>query len=204
MQRFLFIIILVSSIGIYSQKQPSSPKEPSVPVLGTESLDSRGEPEQANKDSEPKKRDIRVTLCDGRKVSGKWNEKETEIHFTHIRDGIRYKKSIKTTEIQTVRLISWNAEPNKQEKEGMSYKMVPSKVWIQLKSGEKFDKDKGLEGTEYSIVTVENKNGSATLYTLWMDLLYKDGSWYSKLEKLDPKLERTDCHPDVIREIQFE
>ena len=204
MYRFFYLFIFILSISLQSQKLPTSPKEPTQPVLGTDNLDSRGEPDDSNKGKETKKRQITVNLCDGRKVSGNWAEKNTDIEFTHVREGIRYKKSLKTSEIQSVRLISWKADPNKQEKEGMSYKMLPSKVRIQIKSGEHFEKDKGLEGTEYSIITVENKNGSATLYTLWMDLLYKDESWYSKLDKFDIKLERTDCHPDVIREIQFD
>jgi hypothetical protein len=81
--------------------------------------------------------------------------------------------------------------------------MLPSTVRIETRSGESYEKDMGLDGTEYNILKVENDNGITTIYSLWMDLLAKDGTWFTKLEKISPDKERKDCFKEVMVELKF-
>jgi hypothetical protein len=206
----LLIVFSFFSCAILAQKNPKSPNLPKEPQV--DDLDQRGEADNSkgSQDSKNTKNNsqenelkIRVTLCDGRQVVGKWLEKNKEITFHHIRDGIRYQKTIQTNSIDKVRIQSWKAELHKKENDGTAFKMLPNSVLIQLKNGESFQKDSGLQGTDYSVLKITNENGSATVYSMWIDLLYKDGNWYSKLKKITPEDDRTDCHKDVIRELQY-
>lgn len=200
---FLFSIYFAFGFGLSGQKLPSQPTQPKSPDLD---LDSRGEKKSekdTGTDANSKKRDIMIILCDGRKIQGKWEEKKTELTFFHLKDGIRYKKVIESKNLGSVKILSWTPGFNKQEKDGASYKYTPSKVELKTKKDEVFEKDQGLDGTDFLVLNLENQNGIATIYGLWMDLLFKDGSWYSKLPKLEPEKERTECHKDVWREIVF-
>ncbi|MCC5813853.1 MAG: hypothetical protein JJT78_03790 [Leptospira sp.] len=210
---FIIVLLIVFSFfscAIFAQKNPKDPSLPKEPQV--DGLDQRGETDrtkgsqdskESKNNSNEKEQKLRVTLCDGRQIVGSWLEKNKEITFHHIRDGIRYQKTIQTNTIDKVRIQTWKAEIHKKENDGTAFKMLPNSVLIQLKSGESFQKDSGLQGTEYSVLKIKNENGSATVYSMWIDLLYKDGNWYSKLKKITPEEDRTDCHKDVIREIQF-
>lgn len=201
MYRIISIFFLIGfPFFLYSQQSPKLPVEPTSPQVDGAERDSRGEKKS---ESTLVLKEVIVSFCDGRKLKGKWEGKEKEIQFHHIREGIRYKKNILTKDLSSIKIQTWKAILHKQEKNGVAYKMVPSLVSIKLKSGDVFDKDMGLDGTEYSVMKVENENGMATVYSMWMDLLYKDGAWFSKLDKISPDKERSDCHKDVIREIQF-
>lgn len=208
---FLFVVFGFFSCTVFAQKKPQEPTLPREPKVSD--FDPRGEKNgsRESQDSQKNKKTSRDTevkiqaiLCDGRKVTGTWLEKNKEITFHHIRDGIRYQKTIPTATIERVRIQSWKAELQKKEKEGTAFKMLPHSVMIQLKNGDTFQKDRGLEGTDYSILKITNENGSATVYSMWIDLLYKYGSWYSKLKPVKPSESRTDCHKDVLREIVFQ
>lgn len=210
------VVFSFFSMGIEAQKLPKLPTTPKEPEVKTQELDPRGEKkndkmetgsQESTSNPDPKdrtkKREIQIELCDGRKLQGSWEEKEKEIQFHHTKEGIRYRKSLATQDLATIRILSWTATQPKQDKEGVAYRMIPSQVLLKTRSGETYEKDMGLEGTEYSILKVENAHGTATVYSIWMDLLYKDGQWYSKLERIPPDRTRTDCHRDVVREIRF-
>lgn len=210
---YLLILFVFFHAHLYSQKSPKLPTDPKMPEIPKEERDSRGDKKSSSdtennleKESTASKgnnRELLVILCDGRKVKGKWEQKENEINITHIKDGIKYQKKIQASNMLSLKVLSWKANLFKEEKEGTSYKMIPSQVRIETRTGEIFDKDMGLDGTEYSILKLENENGYATIYSLWMDFLSKDGSWYTKLEKISPDKERKDCFKDVLLEVKF-
>lgn len=210
-----FLLVAISAFPVFSQKLPKNPLNPSDPRSPSleEERDSRGDKKQNNQNSSKKEnaeessaqlsKTIQATLCDGRKVTGKWEGKISQIQFHHIREGIRYQKSISLSEISQLKILSWRAEIHKKESTGVAYKMLPDMVQLETKSGESFQKDSGLEGTEFSVLRLENPNGVATLYSMWIDLLYKDGNWYTKLKPIKADEPRTDCFKDVIREISL-
>ena len=207
---FFFIIL---NINISAQKSPKLPNEPKLPEMPKEERDSRGDKksnsengknsDQDSTDINSANRELLVTLCDGRKVKGKWEQKEKEINLTHIKEGIKYQKKIQASNMLSVKILTWKAVIFKEEKDGTAYKMIPSQVRLETRTGETYDKDMGLDGTEYSILKLENENGHATIYSLWMDFLSKDGSWYTKLDKITADKERKDCFKDVMVEMKF-
>ena len=202
MKQTILFFLLSITIALQAQKLPKMPTEPKVPEVSNEERDNRGDKKTEEAKSK-QTRDVLVILCDGRKVKGKWEEKEAELNITHIKDGIKYQKKIMSANMLSVKVLSWKAILFKEEKDGTSYKMVPSNVRIETRSGESYEKDMGLDGTEYSILKVENDNGITTIYSLWMDFLAKDGTWFTKLEKISPDKERKDCFKEVMVELKF-
>jgi small nuclear ribonucleoprotein (snRNP)-like protein len=202
MKQTILFFLLSISIALNAQKLPKLPTEPKVPEVSNEERDNRGDKKSEEAKSK-QSRDVLVILCDGRKVKGKWEEKDSELNITHIKDGIKYQKKIMSANMLSVKVLSWKAILFKEEKDGTSYKMVPSNVRIETRSGESYEKDMGLDGTEYSILKVENDNGITTIYSLWMDFLAKDGTWFTKLEKISPDKERKDCFKEVLVELKF-
>ena len=163
-----------------------TPKDPIPPVV--ESVDKK----------DPS---ISVKLCDGRFVEGNIDYEKEEIFFHHIKEGIKYEKKLKVTDIKQIKIQSWELRKGKKIKDGTAYQVYPQKIQITTTAGENFSV-KGLQDTEFLNLNVANQNGIAKLYTYWLDLLYDNGSWYSKLSSVSGQ-EREDCHSDVIRVIQF-
>ncbi len=205
------LVLLLPSvfISLDSQKLPKNPTPPKEPVLTSEDdeRNARGDKDKLNEKSEKSQskvsKKIQATLCDGRQVTGNWEGKAETIRFSHRKEGILYQKTLELNEIARLKILSWKAEFQKNESNGSTYKMLPAIVSIDTRSGEIFEKESGMDGTEFAILKVENSNGVATLYSMWIDLLYKDGTWYSGLRPVSPGDLRTDCHKDVIREIRI-
>lgn len=219
---FLLLFLLALSINkkvLVAQVEPKPPKLPTEPIINPE-RDARGDkPSKSsilesfdtkenlvNKDSQPKEKYfLKLTLCDGRQVSGFWDltDIKKEITFRHVKDGIVYTKTLPLSAIGKVIIQTWNSELQKREKDGDAYKMKPQKVSIQTKSGELFIKEDGLEGTQFSVITIENNYGKASLYSLWIDMYYKSGKWFSNLKPIDPKETREDCYKDVWKTLEL-
>jgi hypothetical protein len=176
------------------------PKDPVVPTVELVEKPSTHKKE-SKKEKNLKTAAVTVKLCDGRQVSGNIEYEKEDILFQHIKDGIKYDKKIRVTEIKQIKILSWELKKGKKVKDGITYKTSPLKVQITNNDAENFQM-KGLQDTEFLNLNVSNENGIAKLYTFWLDLQYDSGAWFSKLGSVSGT-EREDCHADVIRVIQF-
>lgn len=176
------------------------PKEPALPVV--ELADKvNASKKETKKDKNVKTASVTVKLCDSRQVTGNIEYEKEEIFFQHTKDGIKYDKKLRITEIKQIRVMSWEFKKGKKVKDGTTYQVMPSKVQISTESSENFIV-KGLQDTEFLNLNISNQNGNAKLYTFWLDLQYENGSWFSKLPSISAN-EREDCFADVIRTLQF-
>ncbi|MCE9499337.1 MAG: hypothetical protein K8R21_02365, partial [Leptospira sp.] len=193
---FIFYLFALLPLSLLSIDSPKNPKLPDEPVLNSpaDSRDSRGEKEK-------KAMSLSLRLCDGREVRGEWSFGKEELSFSHFKEGIAYSKKLKLSEIASLRILSWEMKKIRKQKDGVSYELLPKRVTLTVKTGERFLRD-SLANTEFLNVIIVNENGSAKFYSYWMDLMYENGKWFSSLSAIK-SLEREDCHPDVIREIVF-
>ena len=187
-------------LGMNSILPVEPPKEPTVPSV--ELADKVDTPKKdSKKDKNTKSASVTVKLCDGRQVVGNIEYEKDEIFFQHLKDGIKYDKKMRITEIKQLKVLSWELKKGKKVKDGTTFQVSPSKVQITNNSAENFIL-KGLQDTEFLNLNVSNQNGIAKLYTFWLDLQYENGTWFSKLPTVNG-IEREDCYADVIRIIQF-
>lgn len=194
----LVTFILFQTSSIYSTEPPKEPIPPTVELMDKPSESSS---KDHKKEKNLKTAAVTVKLCDGRQVNGTIEYEKEIIFFQHIKDGIKYDKQMRITEIKQIKILSWELKKGKKVKDGYTYQTSPLKVQITGANAENFQ-IKGLQDTEFLNLKVSNQNGIAKLYTYWMDLQYTNGSWYSKLSTISGT-ERDDCHSDVIRVIQF-
>lgn len=195
---FLFLFFW-ATVCIFAVEPPTDPTEPSV-ELADKSIESSRK-KDSKKDKNLKTAFITAKLCDGRQVTGNIEYEKEEIFFQHTKDGIKYDKKLRITEIRQIKILSWELKKGKKTKEGTTYQTSPSKVQIQNTNAETF-LVKGLQDTEFLNLSISNQNGIAKLYTFWVDLQYENGNWFSKLSPVSNQ-EREDCYVDVIRTIQF-
>ncbi len=199
-QNRLFLILLITfSFPLWAD--PKLPKEPLSPGFPgeekKEDRDARGDTKRSVVQT--------LTLCDGRTVRGETEGLGTGISFQHLRDGIEYKKTLKWEEVESVRIDSWELKQKKEEKKGISYEALPKKVRIRTRSGETFYKETGLSDLKLLNLVIQNQNGTANLFTYWIDLKFENGAWYSGLPALKKEgLVREDCLKDVVRMIEWE
>lgn len=199
--RFRVFLLLFFAANILFA-QPKAPQEPTSPKIpGEQRLEERnvrGEVTEANV--------IRtITLCDGRTLRGQTKEQNDGFSFLHTKDGIEYKKQLKWSEVQMIKIDSWELKQKKEEKKGITYEALPKKIRIRTKQGEFFYKESGLADLKLLSLSIENQNGVATVYSYWVDLLYPNQTWYSGLPNpKGDKLVREDCYKDVVRMIEWE
>lgn len=143
----------------------------------------------------------RLVLGDGRTLSGKIRLRAPE-RFTirHTRQGVQYNKPVQMRDIRAIEMIKWSGKELRQNRSGSVYEFDVSEFKITFAdntsvvvSGELF--------TFFKSFSFENSNGRVTLYTYWMDLLQKDGQWYTGLD--GPASRRTACHKDAVKKISF-
>lgn len=195
---FLFLFFL-SVVCVFAVEPPNDPIEPSL-ELADKSIESSRK-KDSKKEKNLKTASITAKLCDGRQITGNIEYEKEEIFFQHSKDGIKYDKKLRITEIKQIRILSWELKKGKKTKEGTTYQTSPSKVQITNVNAETY-LVKGLHDTEFLNLSISNQNGIAKLYTYWVDLQYENGNWYSKLSPISGQ-EREDCYIDVIRMIQF-
>lgn len=191
------VVIFMMAFPLLAVEPPKEPTLPSVELaekVETPKKDSK-------KDKNIKTASVTVKLCDGRQVTGNIEYEKEEIFFQHLKDGIKYDKKMRITEIKQIKVLSWELKKGKKVKDGTTYQALPTKVQITSASAENFIV-KGLPETEFQNLNISNQNGIAKLYTFWFDLQYENGYWFSKLSSISGT-EREDCHADVIRTIQF-
>lgn len=177
---------------------PIPPKEPVLPNSMTDTRDARGD-----KNPNPKIK-IKITLCDGKEIQGNFINPREKLQFTHTKDGIEYKKFLDWQELNSITIETWSMKPKKEEKEGKAFEFLPARVQIESKSGETFLKSDGIQDLGLLTIPIENQYGSTRIYGYWLDLRYKEGTWYSKLPKLAENQEsRRECFAEVFRKINF-
>lgn len=186
------LILIFQSAAIIPIDLPKEPNSPNVPdVTDKTDKDARGEKKKNSKE-------IKIRLCDNREVKGLWESDKEEISFSHNKEGIIYSKKIKFSEVSAIKIVTWEGKFIKRKSDGKLFKMLPKKVEI-ISGTTRFMKEGLLEFAEFSI---QNENGSAKLYTYWMDSLSDTGKWYSNLPAFSGA-ERKECHADVVREVFF-
>lgn len=199
----VFLTLLFLSIPVILDSEPKAPKEPTLPsVSGEEKKEDR----DARGETREKRNSVQtLTLCDGRTVRGESEGMGDGFHFVHWKDGIEYKKKLKWDEVESIKIDSWELKQKKEEKKGISFEALPKRVRIRTRNGEVFYKDSGLADIKLLNLTVKNNNGTATVFSYWIDLKYPNGSWYSGLPQLKgDSLVREDCFKDVVRVIEWE
>jgi hypothetical protein len=191
------LILPVIVANLYAIDTPTEPAPPSMPFE-----DSKGtKKKEAKKDVKPKKANVQVKLCDGREVSGSIEYTKEEIALSHSKDGIKYEKKIEISELRQITINSWEAVKQKKIKEGTTFNLNPSDVTITLKDGESFV-IQGLKQTEFLTLSLKNRNGTAYLFSYWMDLQFENGKWHSKIPISKSGI-REECHPDIWRTLKF-
>ncbi|EMY70825.1 hypothetical protein [Leptospira vanthielii] len=201
----LRLFLWVGTLGFFSPVlgEPRLPKEPNLPSLpmeeSKEPRNARGE-----KDStEP--RVINLTLCDGRTVRGESSSGSQSMSFEHSKDGILYKKKLTVSELDSVRIDSWELKQKREEKKGITYEVVPKKIRIRTRNGEVFYKETGVSDLKLLNIEIKNNNGETTLFSYWVDLKYPDGKWYSGLPMIkQDQGTREDCLKDVVKMVEWE
>lgn len=201
---FLFVFTFSFFLGFGSLGgQPRLPKDPSLPNVP---MEDKKEERNARGDSEKKETSvINLTLCDGRTIRGESANKSEAINFEHTKDGILYKKKLSYSELDSIKIDSWELKQKREDKKGISYDLLPKKIRIRTKSGEVFYKDTGLSDLKLLNFEIKNSNGTANLFSYWIDLKYPNGTWFSGLPSLkNDSGFREDCLKDVVRMIEWE
>lgn len=200
--RLFLLSILLFPIYILSS-EPRAPKDPTLPTSPSE---GKKDDRDARGDLREKKTSVQtLTLCDGRTIRGEADGMGEGFQFSHLKDGIEYKKKLKWEEVESVKIDSWELKQKKEEKKGISFEARPKRVRIRTKNGEIFYKDTGLADINLLNLSVKNNNGTATLFSYWIDLKFPTGSWYSGLPPIKGEsLIREECYKDVVRMIEWE
>lgn len=200
--RLTIIIVFLFIIGspLFAIDVPVEPKSPTV-TNPDSSSSSGGNGKKSNKQEKKFSIQTEVKLCDGRVVSGRLDLEKEDLRFVHKKDGIDYDKKLKVSEIRQIKILSWDMKRQKKTKDGTVFQMNPSRVTIISNGNESFSM-KGLNETEFLSIRLHNENGTARLFSFWVDLQFDNGKWYSNLSVMSGN-EREDCHPDVIRSFLF-
>lgn len=193
------IVCIVTLFPFLTLSSLDSPKEPTPPIPPALSTDGERDTRGEKKESEGI--ELSVLLCDGSSVNGKWKNPFSMLVFQHEKDGIQYRKNLQASDIAFVRILTWKKVFSKEKKEGKAYKLEPYAILIETKTGISFRK-RGLDSENLRQIQLENEMGETTLYAYWMDLQFANGKWFSGMPNSDQE-ETSQCHPKVIREVQF-
>ncbi|ABJ74951.1 hypothetical protein [Leptospira borgpetersenii] len=199
---FTFFLLFLN-VSIPSQKTPKEPTLPVEPTVNSDSRNQRGESiKQAGTGVDEKgEKKVKVIFCDGRDVEGFWKNPPFEFKFQHKKNNITYSKSLKIDDISKIKITGWKLKSSNKRKEGIPYRAEPYQIQIISLSGEIFFKEPSPKG-EIQQISFSNQFGDTTLFLYWNDLKYENGQWFSGLKPFLGEF-REDCHPDVVREIQF-
>ncbi|TGL60855.1 hypothetical protein [Leptospira sarikeiensis] len=194
--RLLLFCFLTGSI--FGQKIPL-PKEPSLP--NEPGLDARGDSPNSSSNNQNAGPNVKAYFCDGRTITGIWRLAPKEFSFKHVRENVQYSKTLKFEDISRVLLKAWKLIPGKPNTQGTPYKAEPWEIHYKTKSGETFERIGELK-KDFSELKIQNELGEANLFFYWIDLMFENKTWFSKLPKIEGDI-RKECHPDVIVGIEF-
>ena len=190
----IYLFLLFLNLNIFSVEPPI---EPTPPVIQNQQV------EQVNTNKKGKRTvSLVLKLCDGREIIGKTEFTKDEIVFRHERDGINYTKKILLSNIKQIFIKNFSPKLQKKSSNGTTFQFDPGEIEITSHNDEIY-KIFGFPGTEFQKISLNNNNGSTTLYTYWIDLQYDNGKWFSKLPTFKNQ-NREECHPDVVRTIKFD
>ncbi|TGK06950.1 hypothetical protein EHO59_02185 [Leptospira semungkisensis] len=198
---YWLLLFLLLSGSLFGQRV-NLPKEPSLPQ--EPQLDSRGDAKtstgsSASAASEGAK--IKAYFCDGRTITGSWKTAPKEFTFKHNRENIQYSKTVKYEDLSRILIKTWKLQAGKPNQQGVPYKADPWEIHYKTKNNETFERIGDVK-KDFSEIKIENELGEASLYFYWIDLMYENKTWYSKLPKMEGDI-RKECHPDVIVSIEF-
>ncbi|TGK02942.1 hypothetical protein EHQ53_05610 [Leptospira langatensis] len=192
---FLFFSASLLAQKINLPRDPVLPQEPQLDARGDAKTGSTGT--SASSDV-PK---IKAYFCDGRTITGSWKAAPKEFSFKHTRENIQYAKILKYEDVSRILIKTWKLQAGKPNQQGVPYKADPWEIHYKTKSNETFERIGDVK-KDFSEIKIENELGEANLYFYWIDLLYENKTWYSKLPKMEGDI-RKECHPDVIVSIEF-
>jgi hypothetical protein len=145
---------------------------------------------------------LSITLCDGRTAEGSVELKtEDTLTIRHSKDGIAYTKRVGFSELRSISLKRWKGQSVRESKDGTIFRFDPAEYLIELR-------DKSTLHIADEIFpflkefSLKNGNGLVQLYTYWIDLQKKDGTWYTGMEG-PGNGKRITCHSDVVKKIDF-
>ena len=97
--------------------------------------------------------------------------------------------------------MRWQFQFLKNKKEGTQYKVFPEHVQIISKNNIVFMLKKEIP-QKLSNFTIHNEYGITNQFSYWIDVKYKNKTWFSKLPKVSGNY-RTECFGPVIKKIIF-
>ncbi|MCX8000125.1 MAG: hypothetical protein N3A69_14425 [Leptospiraceae bacterium] len=59
-----------------------------------------------------------------------------------------------------------------------------------------------MPSLEFQKLSIQNENGTANLYTYWVDLQYHNGKWFTGLSQPKQNIQE-ECLADVIKMIEM-
>ncbi len=146
--------------------------------------------------------EVRIVLGDGRNLNGRLTLKTpAEMTIHHSLSGVKYQKVIRMKDISSISFRSWQGEKLRQNKVGQVYRFNVASYAIALKSGQAL----AVKGEIFPFLKefqLNNANGTVKLFSFWMDLYKKDGSWYTNISGPQDG-RRLTCHRDVVKSISF-
>jgi len=145
---------------------------------------------------------VEVTLCDGRQTSGDVTvSADDPLTIKHTREGISYTKSVHLRDIHAIEIKKWKGHSVRETRDGLVYRFTPASYRIELA-----ENTLDIQGDFFSFFQdfdLKNRNGSVRLFSYWMDLEKKDGTWYTGMTGPGNGY-RILCHNDVVRKITIE
>ncbi len=211
---YLFFVFSISSI--YSQSTPAfSPQKDPFPKtkkkITTDSATPSSSPKKGNtltlKNSASQSqtnftKQTQILLGDGRSVKGTIRIKVPDtIDIQHTKDGIQYTKSIQMEEVTSIELKNWKGKFIKRKSQGTIYSFEVVRYIIHLNGGQTLLRI-GYFLPFLREIVLTNSNGNVRLYSYWLDLYLKKGTWHTG-QKGAPNTEWNVSHSDVIKKIIF-
>ena len=141
-------------------------------------------------------------MGDGRSVSGSIKLKvPPQIRIEHSKDGINYYKDIRMEDINFIELKAWKGRFLKRKSQGEVYRFEVSRYVLHLNSGQALI-HRGEILPFLREFSLSNENGKVRLYSYWLDLYTKEGTWHTGMQGAFGK-ERVLCHAAVVKKISF-
>lgn len=141
----------------------------------------------------------RIVLGDGRVVRGTVKFKAPKrLRLKHLKSGVRYTKEFPVEEIESVRVRKWRGRFIKRNKDGEVFEFAPHEYEVRLRSGMVLSRQGNLLPF-LKTLPLQNSDGQLTIFSFWLDLRRADGSWFTGMKGS----ERTECHKDVLKQIEF-
>lgn len=144
-----------------------------------------------------------IILGDGRSVRGRVTFRAPEkLVVRHKRDDIEYRKTVRVRDLRSIEITQWKGEPVRKNSKGeWIYRFNPRLSTVTLANDLVLQENARLL-PYFENFTVRNSNGEVRLFSYWIDLLQKDGSWFTGITGPSNGLRRSG-HKDVVQRIEF-